>query len=313
MIDQAILIRDKTRLEQLIERFNSRAQARFYIEKSGGNFDAYESEHQQFYASLDKVRNQLARKLRYKTLFREFLPSFIFSKNQLVLVIGQDGLVANTAKYIAGQPMIGINPDPSRYDGVLLNFSDRNFLIGVESVLDRGYSATEVTMAEARLRDGQRLLAFNDLFIGPSSHTSARYKLLHLGQSEIQSSSGIIVSTGAGSTGWLSSVFQMAYGVSKVMSSQPQSDGVNPHFTLPWDTDHLIFVVREPFVSRHSSAEITAGRIYGGSPLEIESRMPQQGIIFSDGIESDFIRFDSGKIASIGVADEKAVLVGNSG
>ncbi|MDX2247239.1 MAG: sugar kinase [Bacteroidia bacterium] len=308
MIDQAIIIRDKTRLEQLIERFNSKAQARFYIERSGGNFLSYEEEHQTFYQSLDRVTRSLGSHIRYKNILREYLPSFIFSANQVILVLGQDGLVANAAKYVENQPIIGINPDPVRYDGILLPFSPDNFLTGLKQVLDNGYTAGYVTMAEAKLKDGQKLLAFNDLFIGPATHRSARYELRYRGKAEVQSSSGIIVSTGAGSTGWLSSVFNMAQSVSQAFSGKM----FLPTPTLPWNTDELVFVVREPFLSRHSEISLTAGKILKRERLEIESRMPQQGVIFSDGIESDFLRFDSGAIAGIGIADQQACLVRNT-
>jgi len=58
----------------------------------------------------------------------------------------------------------------------------------------------EVTMAEARLQDGQRILAFNDLFIGASSHISARYKITLQGRPSI-SHRAASWCTGAGSTG----------------------------------------------------------------------------------------------------------------
>ena len=38
MIEKIVLVTRKTRLEGLIERFNTRAQAKFYIEHSGGDF-----------------------------------------------------------------------------------------------------------------------------------------------------------------------------------------------------------------------------------------------------------------------------------
>lgn len=308
MIDQAIVIHDKTRLEQLIERFNSKAQAKFYIERAGGNFHTYEEEHQTFYQSLDQVTRILGNRLRHKRILRQYLPSFIFSSNQVILILGQDGLVANAAKYVNGQPIIGINPDPGRYDGVLLPFKVANFLSGLTQVLDNDFSEGNVTMAEVKLQDGQSLLAFNDLFIGPASHRSARYELRFRGQTEIQSSSGIIVSTGAGSTGWLSSVYNMAQSVSHMFAGSLPL----PSPALPWNTQELIFVVREPFLSRHSAISLTAGKISTGEMLEIESRMPHDGVIFSDGIESDFLRFDSGTIAGIGISDRQACLVQSS-
>src|SRR5687768_17619967 len=105
-----------------------------------------------------------------------------------------------------------------------------------------------VTMAEALLNDGQRLLAFNDLFIGPASHSSARYRLTYKGVTENQSSSGIIVSTGAGSTGWLSSVFNMAKSINSTFAHKE----IKLEKRLAWDENHLIYVVREPFLSKVS-------------------------------------------------------------
>ncbi|MEZ4830226.1 MAG: sugar kinase [Bacteroidia bacterium] len=305
MIDQAIIIHDKTRLEQLIERFHSRAQARFFIERSGGNYSQYEEEHQVFYRSLEKITRSLGTHLRQKRILRQYLPSFIFSSNQVILIAGQDGLVANAAKYVGAQPIIGINPDPQRYDGILLPYTPDNFHTGLQQVLDGGFYTDHVTMAEVTLKDGQRLLAFNDIFIGPSTHRSARYEIRYRGQSETQSSSGIIISTGAGSTGWLSSVYNMTRSVSQTLSGAE----VLSSPTLPWDTEELIFVVREPFLSRHSSISITTGKIACGETLQIESRMPAQGVIFSDGIESDFLHFDAGAVASIGIADQRACIV----
>ena len=60
-----------------------------------------------------------------------------------------------------------------------------------------------VTMAKAALNNGQVLYGVNDLFIGPKTHCSARYLIRSGEASETQSSSGVIVSTGMGSTGWL--------------------------------------------------------------------------------------------------------------
>jgi hypothetical protein len=62
-------------------------------------------------------------------------------------------------------------------------------------------------------------------------------------------------------------------------------------------------------VSRHSQASIVAGEVLPNEPLEIESQMPSGGVIFSDGVEADHLEFNSGAIASVGVAREKANLV----
>lgn len=304
--ENAIIVINKTRLEQLVERFNTLPQARFYIEHSGGNFGEYQSEHDCFKKSLEKIVNGISKETKYKIIERQYVPNFIFSKKDIIIVVGQDGLVANTAKYTDDLPIIGVNPDPVRYDGILLPFDTVNFIEAFSNVLKGGYQYNTVTMAEAILNDKQRLLAFNDFFIGPSSHISARYSISYGGHTEKQSSSGIIVSTGAGSTGWLSSVINMVNGIFKTYSHRKNSD---MNLTMKWNEDKLVFVVREPFISRHSTASITMGFIEKDSKLIIESHMPVNGKIFSDGIENDYLSFNSGAIVEIGRAKEKAKIV----
>ena len=302
--EYAIIVKNKTRLEALVERFNTKAQAKFYIERQGGDFEDYELENFNFQQALSSVQRQLSKVIKNKLVERSFLPSFLFSDNHLVIVIGQDGLVANTAKYVNGIPIVAINPDVDRYDGFLLPFTPDNFVSGVEKVIHGKFNSRVATLAEARLNDGQRLLAFNDLFIGAASHVSARYRISFDEKSEEQSSSGIIVSTRMGSTGWLSSIFNMTSGMRRfIANDKPKSNSVD------LDTDELMFVVREPFRSKKTQADLTAGILSGEARLTLESYMPTNGVIFSDGIESDFLSFNSGSIATIGTAPEKAQLV----
>ena len=179
----------------------------------------------------------------------------------------------------------------------------------IRGVLGGDYRVREVTMARATLGDGQSMLAFNDHFIGGKTLVSARYHLTHGRRSENQSSSGIMVSTGAGSTGWLSSVFNGASGVVEPFAGARAVAPVREGFRFAWDAPKLCFSVREPFVSKASAAGIVWGNVRAGEKLEVTSQMSQYGVIFSDRIESDYLSFDSGVVASISVADEKARLV----
>lgn len=303
-IEYAIIIKNKTRLETLIERFNTKAQAKFYIERSGGIFEEYEREHETFLQSLSDVQRRLALVLKSKIVERSFLPSFLFSNKQVVIVVGQDGLVANAAKYVNEQPIIAVNPDPERYDGVLLPFTPGNFISAVEQVAGGQFRHRSASFAEARLNDGQRLLAFNDLFIGAATHVSARYRISFGKKTEEHSSSGIIVSTHAGSTGWLSSIFNMTHGMNAFLQK-----GAQPGKLPSPAENQLMFAVREPFASKKTQTGIQAGILTGQKSLVLESFMPNNGVIFSDGVESDFLRFNSGSIATIGLAKEKARLV----
>ena len=302
-IDYAIVVKSKTRLETLIERFNTKAQAKFYIESLGGDFADYESEHEVFHQSLDLLQRSLSGFMKNKIVERMYVPSYIFSEKNLIVVIGQDGLVANTAKYSKNCPIIAVNPDRQRYDGVLLPFDTKNFIVAVEKVVAGTYRTRTARFAEAKLNDGQRLLAFNDLFIGASTHVSARYKISFNKKSEEHSSSGLIVSTQTGSTGWLSSIFNMAYGIAGAFEKnlKPQKPKLGEN--------ELLFAVREPFQSIRTQTGINSGIIKNQTSLVIESLMPAGGVIFSDGIESDFLKFNSGAIATIGISKETAMLV----
>lgn len=303
--ERVIIIRDKTRLEQLIERFNSKAQAKFYIERSEGDFEYYELENDTFYKSLTKIQETISKRLKYKVINRSFLPSYIFTDKDLIVVIGQDGLVANTAKYVNGLPIIGVNPDIERYDGILLKHAPNELDLVIKNVLKGVFETKQVTMAKAQLNDGQTLLAFNDFYIGADSHKSSRYDIEFNGKKERQSSSGIIISTGAGSTGWLSSLFNMANNIIKYQTNKEKRQ----QSLIRWEDEKLIFVVREPFLSKVTKTDIGFGYITKKQTLKIESNMPTKGVIFSDGIENDFLNFNSGSKVEISIAKEKANLI----
>lgn len=264
----------------------------------------YESEDQVYQRTVTKLMSELDLGYPVKKIDRTFLPNFDFGRCMLVVVVGPDGLVANTAKYVGDLPIIGVNPDASRNDGLLLPFDVGQARGAVRRVLDRKSKTREVTLAEVNLNDGQRMLAFNDFFIGASSHVSARYTLEANSHSESQSSSGVLVSTGAGSTGWMSSIFNMTSGICRFAGgSEPEP------VTMRWEDRQLLWAVREPFRSRHSSADLVAGILRDTDELVIGSQMPTQGVIFSDGIESDFLEFNSGSIARFSVSKQRAKLV----
>jgi len=308
MYDKVVMVTLKTRLEELIERFNTRAQAKFYIEHMGLNFADYDEEHHVYNSTVNTLRRQLEGVLpKLQVIERGFLPNFIFTPHDLIVTIGRDGLVVNTAKYLNGQPIVAVNPDARRIDGILLPYLPAQARGGVEKVLAEEAHFHEITMAQVRLNDGQELLAFNDFYIGQRTHLSSRYSLTWHGQTERHSSSGVLVSTGAGSTGWFSSTQNMAVAVSKMLLGEKAPK--MPALRMKWDDPRLAFVVREPFRSRWSDVKLSAGLIEAGEDLRLESLMPENGVIFSDGVENDHIAFNSGSVATIRTADRRTRLV----
>jgi NAD kinase len=313
--DKIVMVTKKTWLEELIERFNTKAQAKFYIDHNigQGTFDYYEESHEIYHESLRILKKIVASGYRHQIIERENLANFLFNPNDLVITIGPDGLVVNTAKYLENQHILAINPDPEHIEGVLLPYNIDEFSKGLlEYIRSEEVKSAKITMAKAELNNGLKMHAVNDLFIGHKSHQSARYTITYGGTSEAHSSSGIIVSTGAGSTGWFKSVITGAMGITKLFWDDNIPYPQEPDYRFPWDSDFLCYSVREPWSSKTSGASIIFGRIHKGDTLTIESKMPENGVIFSDGIEKDFIKFNSGTIATIGVADRKVNLILNA-
>ncbi|AET59791.1 hypothetical protein HPL003_15200 [Paenibacillus terrae HPL-003] len=162
-------------------------------------------------------------------------------------------------------------------------------------------------------------------------------------QVEQQSSSGIIVSTGLGATGWLTSVLAGAAGIVSSATQRPVSltpdqlvpgaafrqegaaegwkrgrisngsdhgvDDYSQDNRATWSSPSLYFTVREPFPSRTTATDLVFGQVEAEKPLRIASQMPEHGVIFSDGVESDFLEFNAGIEAIIGPAEKKGHLI----
>jgi hypothetical protein len=111
---------------------------------------------------------------------------------------------------------------------------------------------------------------------------------------EHQSSSGVIVATGTGATGWARSI------------SRERATAVE----LPQPADRsLVFFVREAFPSVATSTSLTSGRVGAGAGLELVSEMSEGGVAFGDGIESDRIELPWGVCVRLSVAEVRLALV----
>jgi NAD kinase len=308
-IEKIVVVTKKTALEELVLRLNSRSQARFYLEQNGVSFEEYERSDAQYRRSVEAIAKQLPRSLKSQFIDRDLLPTYQFSERDMIVTVGPDGLVINVAKYLTAQPILAVNPDPARIDGILIPFAVAELGTWIDRALGGAARIARISMAQASLNDGQTLYAVNDLFIGPRSHGSARYTLEHAGRSESQSSSGIIISTGAGCTGWLRSIVTGAWQITRLFADLPEAPPGSDQLALGWEADRLWFSVREPFISRTSGAGIVFGQLARGQELVITSQMPDYGVIFSDGIEADYLAFNSGFIARVGLAERKAHLI----
>lgn len=306
-MEKLVIVTRPTRLDSLIEKFNTKDQAKFYIEHLGSDFTDYQSEHDTYYRELDKLVSSLNEFGQIQILDWNYLPNYLFGANDLVVTIGQDGLVANTLKYLDNQLLIGINSDKNRWDGILSVFSASQAKKTAARALNNLAKIQEITKAKIELSDNQVLYAVNDFFVGVNNHSSARYEILYNGNREYQSSSGIIISTPLGSSGWMRSVIAGASSISSIVN-KTQNNAASK-LNAQWNDNLLHFAVREPFPSNTTKTSIVFGDVSPSQPLYIESKMGERGIIFSDGVQKDYLNFNYSVKAKISIADKKGKLV----
>lgn len=290
---RAVLVTRETDYEHLLARHATRDQAGFFLRTRGQDIAQVQARHERFRAVLHQVRGAIPVDWRVTHVQRPQLDRFLFAPEDVVIVVGQDGLVANVAKYLNGQPVLGVNSDPELYDGVLVPLSAAlagKLLLPVAQAQVR---LEQRTMARAMLDDGQTLLALNEVFIGHRTHQSARYLIRDGGASERQSSSGIIVSTGTGATGWAKSIMQACGKPIPLAPTEPA----------------LAYFVREPFGSVATGTSLTAGKLQGSGQFAVTSNINEGGCIFADGIEADRLAFDWGRTVEVTVADRTLNLV----
>jgi NAD kinase len=293
-LPRVVMVTRPTEYEQMLAEHGTRGQAEFFLRARGGDITEPEERHHRLTAARDMVTAAIPRQWRRGMVTRGDLDRFLFEPDDVIVVIGQDGLVPNVAKYLTGQPVIGVNPDPASYEGVLVRCTPGEAAELLQPAATGRAAVEERAMAEARLDDGTTLLALNEIFIGHRSHQSARYRLASKPTQLHQISSGLIVCTGTGSTGWARSI-----------SLERQST-----LPLPRPTEHrLAFFVREPFPASGSQTTIREGSLDAGDWLTAWSEMETGGSIFADGIETDSLPFDWGRRVDVHLAPAHLHLV----
>lgn len=289
---RAVFVTRQTDYELLLAHHATRGQAKFFLETRGQDIDVLEDRDRRFHAVLQSGRGVVPDNWRQALVKRTDLDRFLFGPEDVIVVVGQDGLVANVAKYLDGQPVLGLNPAPDLYDGVLVRVPLARLSGSMIASVAGAAHVERRTMVEAQLDSGERLLALNEIFVGHHSHQSARYRIATADLTEDHSSSGLIVASGTGATGWARSIMEAT------------------HRPLPLTPEEraVAFFVREPFPSVATATSLRSGKI-DAAPLAVTSRMNDGGVIFADGIEQDFLVFDWGRRVTVGPAAQTLHLV----
>ncbi|MDA0169060.1 hypothetical protein OJ998_08180 [Solirubrobacter taibaiensis] len=290
LLPRCVLVERPTEFRELLARHGTREQARFFLGQRGLRIEDVEERHLRYEETRARVIGAIPPAWRTAVVERGDLDRFLFAADDIVVVLGQDGLVANVAKYLNGQPVIGLNPEPDRFPGVLVTQRPEAMADLCADLVAGRAGVEQRTMVRAALDDGQELRALNEVFVGHRSHQSARYVLDVGGVNEHQSSSGLIVATGSGATGWAKSINQGRLALPTPVAPE------------------LAWFVREAWESPATGAALTAGLLAPDGVLRVTSEI--DGVVFGDGIEDDRLEVGWGQRVEISAARERLALVG---
>ncbi len=289
-----VLVHRRTEYAELLARHATRGQAEFYLTSRGRSIDEVKARHDELDACIALVSQSLPDETRQARVERSDLDRYAFAPEDIVVIVGQDGLVANVAKYLHGQPVIGIDPEPGRNAGVLVTHAAAEAAELIAATIASRAPVHPRSMVRATLDDGQTLVALNELYFGDDGHQSARYVVtVPGGASERQSSSGVIIATGTGSTGWAASI---------------ASDRALGDTLPPADSAALTWYIREAWPSRSTGRELTSGALAVGDQLQfvVES---DSLVTFGDGIEADYLAVGWGQRLTVELSDRQLNLV----
>ncbi|MEU3827040.1 hypothetical protein AB0F36_17220 [Streptomyces sp. NPDC029080] len=293
---RAVLVHRRTEYEELLARHGTHGQAAFFLSSRGRSIDEVVRRHDDTRRALRVVASAVPLTWRRSGVERSDLDRFLFAPEDVVIVVGQDGLVANTAKYLSGQPVVGVDTDPGRNPGVLVRHRSADTASLLRAATAAGGRVEELTMVEAVADDTQRLLALNEIYVGSPGHQTARYRLSTDGEAdpgEAQASSGVLVGTGTGATGWLRSLW-LERG-----SSVPMPEPRDPR---------LLWFVREAWPSPATGTSRVAGDLGRGQDLRLTVESDRM-VVFGDGMETDALELTWGQSVRLGVAATSLRLV----
>ncbi|MEU5296616.1 hypothetical protein [Streptomyces umbrinus] len=290
-----VVVHRTTEYTELVAHHGTHGQAAFFLSSRGRDIAEIAERHHRTRRALTDVTSAIPLTWRQTQVERRDLDRFLFAPEDVVVVVGQDGLVANVAKYLTGQPVLGIDADPGRNPGVLVRHRPKDAPTLLPAVLTS--AVDELTMVEAVADDTQRLVALNEIYLGAVGHQTARYRLGLEDDGDVveaQASSGVLVGTGTGATGWIRSVWQ------ERGSALP----------LPRPTeDRLVWFVREAWPSPATGTSRVAGQLAASSRLSLTVES-ERLIAFGDGMEGDAVELTWGQTVRVGVCGERLRLVG---
>lgn len=225
--------------------------------------EAIKKGHDVHYTALNHVRKILeSLGIPYQRVYQPYAAFDEFNDRDLIIAVGGDGTILNTAHFMLGEtPLLTVKSEPKSIGGLcVINYTE--FEEAVRNILAGKFKTEKWARIEGKI--GNRTdFALNEILIGPKYRSgAARYEINFNGKKEAQLSSGIIISTGSGSSAWYRHI--------------AGNEGA-----FPRDADELKFIATE--YNTENGYKLANGIFKPGDILKIKSLMSINGAVSFDG------------------------------
>ena len=220
--------------------------------------------------TLEVVQNTLKKhEINFSISEREKLNRKLFRNKDLVIAVGGDGTFLRASHFIPNKmPILGVNSDPKSKEGFFMASNKKNFNEIIKKISKNYYKIRKLHRLEAYINSKKiPELALNEFYISSAKeYHTARYYLTLRGKRERQKSSGIIISTAAGSYAWMKS-----------------AGGVQ----LPLESDKFEYIVREPYCGKISAKCELTNHVLGKDENIIIEFEVEEGILIADSLSRE--------------------------
>jgi len=233
-------------------------------------------------AEVEKIKKDFSDH-NIKSKWKNFLSKSDLKEIELVISIGGDGTFLSASHFVENMLMLGVNSNHEKSEGALTTIKLEELNKKLSEILNKNYKIKEYTREIICILKNDRCIrtehALNEIFFGNiNPHHPSAYLLNYKNKEESQKSSGVLVSTGTGSTAWYKSMGGWPFSRTK---------------------KQLRFRIREPFRGRIHKPEVIKGKINPEEKLIITSKT-HHGLIAIDSIRTYEVNLDDKIEISIG-------------
>ena len=242
------------------------------------------------YHTLEKVQKCLrGLKVNYKAVRRTNLTPQTCKDADLIIVVGGDGTFLKTTRHVFDDtPVLPVSSDTKYNEAFYSKATPQDFAKKFEKLINGKSTTVKLPRLEAKINGKTaKALAVNEVFVGSAHpYQTSRYVLKVKRKEEFQKSSGVLITTRSGRTGWAMSAAKKRLNVPK---------------------NGLGYVVREPYSGRLTKPKLLQGVLTPQNKIKIKSSM-HRGIVVIDSSSKE-LKFTDGSKLEVTISKKTLTLV----